>query len=240
MSRVFPALPLAIVLALSLAACQKGGPASSEAKAAVTPAADPPLLLSAEDVLTVRNGALATGVVITGSIQPERRADLRAEVSAVVLQVYKENGESVKRGELLMRLDDTAIRDGLTSAQASARAASEALDQAERQYQRLKTLRSSGMASAQQVEDAEIHRNTAQSDKAAADSRVVTARQQLQRTEVRAPFDGVVSERKTSAGDTAAVGKELVKVIDPTSVRFDGYVSADQISTVKLGQNVSF
>jgi len=241
MLRVFPALPLAIVLALSLAACQKDGAASSgEAKAAVTPAADPPLLLSPEDVLTVRNGSLASGVVITGSIQPERRADLRAEISAVVLQVYKENGETVKKGDLLMRLDDTSIRDGLTSAQASARAASEALDQSERQYQRLKTLRQSGMASAQQVEDAEIHRNTAQSDKAAADSRVVTARQQLQRTEVRAPFDGVVSERKTSAGDTAAVGKELIKVIDPTSVRFDGFVSADQISTVKLGQNVSF
>ncbi len=238
MSRLTPVL---LVLALSLAACQKGGPsAGSEAKAAVTPAADPPLLVSAEDILTVRNGALASGVVITGSIQPERRADLRAEVSAVVLQVFKENGETVKRGELLMRLDDTSIRDGLTSAEASARAAAQALDQAERQYQRLKTLRASGMASAQQLEDAEIHRNTTQSDKAAADSRVVTARQQLQRTEVRAPFDGVVSERKTSAGDTAAVGKELVKVIDPTSVRFDGFVSADGISNVKLGQNVSF
>lgn len=238
MSRITPVL---IILALSLAACQKGGPApSGEAKAAASPAADAPMLVSNEDVLTVHNGSLASGVVITGSIQPERRADLRAEVSAVVLQVFKENGESVKRGELLMRLDDTSIRDALTSADASARAAAQALDQAERQFQRLKTLRASGMASAQQLEDAEIHRNTTQSDKAAADSRVVTARQQLQRTEVRAPFDGVVSERKTSAGDTAAIGKELVKVIDPTSVRFDGFVSADQISNVKLGQNVNF
>ncbi|HEY8026990.1 MAG TPA: efflux RND transporter periplasmic adaptor subunit [Burkholderiaceae bacterium] len=238
MSRITPVL---IILALSLAACQKGGPAASgEAKAAVSPTADAPMLVSSEDVLTVHNGSLASGVVITGSIQPERRADLRAEVSAVVLQVFKENGESVKRGELLMRLDDTSIRDALTSADASARAAAQALDQAERQFQRLKTLRASGMASAQQLEDAEIHRNTTQSDKAAADSRVVTARQQLQRTEVRAPFDGVVSERKTSAGDTAAIGKELIKVIDPTSVRFDGFVSADQISNVKLGQNVNF
>jgi RND family efflux transporter MFP subunit len=238
MSRFTPVL---LVLALSLAACQKGGPAAgSEAKAAATPASDPPMLVASEDILTVHNGALASGVAITGSIQPERRADLRAEVSAVVLQVFKENGENVKRGELLMRLDDTSIRDALTSAEASARAAAQALDQAERQFQRLKTLRASGMASAQQLEDAEIHRNTTQSDKAAADSRVVTARQQLQRTEVRAPFDGVVSERKTSAGDTAAIGKELIKVIDPSSVRFDGFVSADQISNVKLGQTVSF
>jgi membrane fusion protein, multidrug efflux system len=90
------------------------------------------------------------------------------------------------------------------------------------------------------VEDAEIHRNTTQSDKAGAESRVVQARQQLQRTEVRAPFDGVVSDRKASVGDTAPVGKELIKVIDPSSARFDGYVSADKIGSVKLGQHVSF
>ena len=73
------------------------------------------------------------------------------------------------------------------------------------------TLRGSGMASAQQVEDAEIRRNNAQSDLEAAKTRVVLARQQLQRTEVRAPFDGVVSDRKVSAGDTAQVGKELAQ-----------------------------
>jgi multidrug efflux pump subunit AcrA (membrane-fusion protein) len=57
---------------------------------------------------------------------------------------------------------------------------------------------------------------------------------------VRAPFDGVVSDRKVSAGDTAAVGKELVKVIDPNSLRFEGLVSADSIGQVKAGQHVWF
>lgn len=230
-----------VLLACSLVACQKGVDAPGNvAKAATNPAESPAILISPEDVLTIRNGSLASGTVITGSIEPERRADLRAEVSAVVLQVLKENGETVRRGDLLMRLDDTSIRDALTSAEASERAASQALDQAERQFQRLKTLRASGMASAQQLEDAEIHRNNTQSDKAGAESRVVQARQQLQRTEVRAPFDGVVTERKTSAGDTAAIGKELVKVIDPSSIRFEGFVSADKINTVSLGQTVSF
>ncbi|MEO8386086.1 MAG: efflux RND transporter periplasmic adaptor subunit, partial [Betaproteobacteria bacterium] len=70
--------------------------------------------------------------------------------------------------------------------------------------------------------------------------RAVQARQQLQRTEARAPFDGIVSDRKVSAGDTAQVGKELLKVIDPTSMRFEGLVSADKIGDVKAGQQVSF
>jgi membrane fusion protein (multidrug efflux system) len=198
------------------------------------------LLISPEDLLTVQTNALASGPVITGSIQPERKADLRAEVSAVVLQVLKENGDVVRKGDVLVRLDETAIRDSLSSAEQSARASSQALDQSERQLTRMKTLRESGMTSAQAMDDAEVRRNNAQSDLAAARTRVAQARQQIQRTLVRAPFDGVVSERKVSAGDTASIGKELLKVIDPTSMRFEGRVSADRITAVKIGQPVSF
>ena len=69
---------------------------------------------------------------------------------------------------------------------------------------------------------------------------MVTARQQLERTEVRAPFNGIVSDRKVSAGDTAQIGKELLKVIDPSSLRFEGFVSADSIGEVSTGQAVWF
>lgn len=231
--RLIPAL----VLALILAACGKGTATSQKGS---DPAAGQPLLLAAEDIFTIRSSALASGPVITGSVQPERRADLRAEVSAVVLQVLRENGDAVRRGDLLVRLDDTAIRDGLASAESASRAATQAFEQAERQFQRMATLRTSGMASAQQLEDAEVRRNNAQSDVEAAKTRVVLARQQLRRTEVRAPFDGIVSDRKASAGDTAQVGKELVKVIDPASMRFEGLVSADSIGEVDPGQVVSF
>jgi shikimate kinase len=65
-------------------------------------------------------------------------------------------------------------------------------------------------------------------------------RQQLERTEVRAPFDGFVSNRKVSAGDTAQVGKELLHVIDPYSLRFEGLISDDNIGEVRDGQAVWF
>ena len=230
-----PYVPL-ILATVMLAACGKGGPgAGADAKPA--PAT---LLLAAEDLRTLALSPRAQGPVVTGSIQPERRADLRAEVSSVVLQVYKENGEAVRRGDLLVRLDDTAIRDSLASADETVRAISQAFDQAERQVQRFKTLQAQGMTSMQALEDAEVRRNNAQSDLVAAKARVVSARQMLQRTEVRAPFDGVVSDRKVSGGDTAQTGKELVKVIDPRSMRFEGLVSADRMHELKVGQRVSF
>ncbi|MDB5874721.1 MAG: efflux transporter periplasmic adaptor subunit [Ramlibacter sp.] len=230
---------LFIVLTASLAVsgCNRGA-GGADAKAAQVAA--PALLVAPEDVLTLRPAAVSAGPLITGTIQPDRRADLRAEVSAIVLAVLKENGQPVKRGDLLVRLDDTAIRDSLVSAQEAERVSVQAYDQAERQFQRLKTLRESGMASAQQLEDAEIRRNTTQSDLSAAKTRGVQARQQLARTEARAPFDGIVSDRKVSAGDTAQIGKELLKVIDPRSLRFEGLISSDAIQSVRAGQAVSF
>jgi membrane fusion protein (multidrug efflux system) len=238
---------LAAFAALALAACSKGAdkpasPTTGEpaATAAAAPASAPTLLISPEDLRTVGTGDASQGPVVTGSIQPERRADLRAEVSAVVLQVLKENGEAVRAGDLLVKLDDTSIRDSLASAEESQRAAGQAFEQAERQVQRLKTLQAQGMTSMQALEDAEVRRNSAQSELAAAKARVVAARQQLQRTLVRAPFDGVVSDRKVSAGDTAQIGKELLKVIDPRSMRFEGTVSADRMHEIRLGQEVKF
>jgi RND family efflux transporter MFP subunit len=228
-------LVAAVISIFSLSGCGKG--AAGKTTEAEKPAA---MRISPEDVLTVSSKAMAAGPSITGSIEPERRADLRAEVSAVVLAVLKDNGDPVKRADLLVRLDQTSIRDSLTAAEASARAADQAHEQAERQYQRMVTLKETGVVSTQQLEDVEIRRNSAQSERAAARTRVVSARQQLERTEVRAPFDGIVSDRKVSAGDTAQVGKELVKVIDPASLRFEGMISADSVGEVKAGQPVWF
>jgi RND family efflux transporter MFP subunit len=226
---------LVLILALTLGACGKGPQTASQGAVPGNP-----ILLASEDIHTVRNSALSSGPSITGSIQPERRADLRAEVPAIVLKVLKENGDAVRRGDMLVQLDDTAIRDALTSAEAASRAAAQAHEQAQRQFDRMKTLRTSGMASAQQLDDAEGRRNGTQSDLEAAKTRVVLARQQMQRTEVRSPFDGVVTDRKVSPGDTAQIGKELLKVIDPNSMRFEAMVSSDHVGNVKAGQAVHF
>jgi RND family efflux transporter MFP subunit len=234
MLRLFLAV---VTLLASLSACDKFPGKGGKKEAVAIPAR---LVIAPEDVLTIQANALSSGPVVTGSIQPERKADLRAEISAVVLQVLKENGDLVRRGDVLARLDPTSIRDNLQSAEANVRNATQALDQAERNLQRLKTLRDSGMTSLQALDDAEVRRNAAQSELSASHARAVLARQQLDRTVVRAPFDGVVSDRKVSAGDTASVGKELLKVIDPSSMRFAGRVSADKISVVRVGQAVSF
>jgi flagellar basal body L-ring protein FlgH len=87
---------LALAIASALVACGKSAKepekAAASASASASAGKDEPkvtLQMSPEDTMTIESNALASGPVITGSIQPERRADLRAEVSAVVVQVLK-------------------------------------------------------------------------------------------------------------------------------------------------------
>lgn len=238
------ALALAVLLLVGgLAACGGGkdGPAAASASASAAAKAPVQLLVSPEDILTVgQAGAAGRGALITGAIVPEKRADVRAELGAVVQQVLKENGDTVRRGDVLVKLDESTVRDSLNAAEESLRAATLSFEQSERQLQRVKSLQAQGMVSQQAAEDAEVRRNNANSDVLAAKARVVNARQQLQRTEVRAPFDGVVVERKVSVGDTVQVGRELLKVMDPRTLRLEGRVSADQLREVRTGQTVRF
>jgi membrane fusion protein (multidrug efflux system) len=230
------ALALATALLFLAAGCSGSADPAKNAAAEVLPT----LQLAAEDLLALQMQSLADGPTITGSILPAKRADLRAEISAVVLAVPKENGDPVHTGDVLVRLDDTSIRDSLASARTAATAASDAFDQAQRQYERMQKLRADGLVSIQQLEDAEVRRNSARSDSESARSRLAAAEQQQDRTVVRAPFAGIVSDRQVSAGDTAQIGKELVKVIDPASLRFEGFVSTSNIAAVRVGQTVSF
>ena len=227
---------LVLPLVAALAACGHDKPG---AETAATEAAKP-LLLVNEDLLTASEGTLSQGPVVSGSLQPERQADLRAEVSGIVLQVLKENGDPVKKGDLLLRIDPTSIRDQLMSAEESARAAEVAQAQAESTLKRWKAMAGKGLVAAETIEAAEVKKNQAIADLASAKARLVQARQQLEKTEVRAPFDGIVGAREVSAGDTAQIGKELVKVVDPTSMRFEGFVATEQIGKVKTGNAVSF
>jgi membrane fusion protein, multidrug efflux system len=223
---------LCIVVALTACGGKSKDTPTSEAKAA--------MLISPVDLVGISAGRVASGPIISGSLQAQEQADLRAEVPAIVIQVLKDNGDKVKKGDLLVRLDDTAFRQALSSAREAERSAKQNFDQAERQFIRLKTLSGTGAVSTQAKEDAELRLNAAQSDLAAAHTRVVQESQQLARTEIRAPFTGIVGNREVSSGDTAQIGKALLKVIDPSSIVFVGFVSSDQITLLKVGQKVNF
>jgi RND family efflux transporter MFP subunit len=193
-----------------------------------------------EGIIVAKSTEIRIGPAISGTLTPQEAATLRSEISGSIVQTYVEQGQPVKRGQLLARIDDAAIREALLSAESASRSAKLALDNATRDAERQQRLEAAGAVAPRDVEAAQRALAAAQAAMADAQSRLAAAQQQVGRTTFRAPFDGVVSDRPVSAGDVVQPGTAIVTVVDPASMRLEGSVPAEQLSSLKVGTPVIF
>lgn len=231
-------VPVAAALVLSLLVLGTGCAPSSDADASTTEA--PPLTVAPENVAVVETRAVSSGPAISGTLEAEREAMLRAEIGGAVTGVLVEAGQSVRAGDVLVRLDDLAIREVARSAESAVRVAREQADQARRNLARAERLAAAGAVSEQAVEQARAGQLAAEAAQADAEARLSTAQQQLSRSAIRAPFAGVVSARPVSLGDVVQPGTLLVKVVDPASMRLEAAVPLAALGTIRTGTQVDF
>lgn len=219
--------------AMGWTGCGKKSSASSAAAA-------PTLRVGPENVVVVDSATLLSGPALSGTLVAERQAVLRAQLGASVTETLVEEGQPVRAGQPLVRLDDTGVRDQYLAARAGVRSAQEAYELARRNEERLARLRDAGAVAAQAWEDAQSQRVSAEGTLEDARARLVNAEKTLSYTVVKAPFSGVVSERPSKAGDVVQSGASLITVMDPATLRLEATVPVDQLGAVKVGSKVDF
>ncbi len=193
----------------------------------------------------VRTAVVARGAVeatVTnskaGTVEARRRAKLSPGTSGVVVEVAVERGQRVKVGDVLVRLADVSQRaqvvlaeKALEVAEAEHRRTELAAERAKREYERNKLTAERGIVSSDALDGLESAYvlSVAASEVAAANvvearAQIDVARAELDKTLVRAPFDGIVAEVPVQLGEWATpsspliVAPDLVDVIDPTSI----------------------
>ncbi|AKI99832.1 Membrane fusion protein of RND family multidrug efflux pump [Archangium gephyra] len=211
-----------------------------ESSQAQQPQEKAPVVLGPDDVVRVEPRELESGPVLSGTLQARRAATMRAEVQGAVMEMVVEQGQKVKKGQLLARIEDASSQDQLIAARTAVRVARNGLRVARSEEERNRKLASAGVITRRDLERAELSRYQAQAQLSEAEARLALARQQVGRTRLRAPFAGVVSERHASAGDIVQPGTALYTVIDPTSLRLEASVPAAQLNTLKPGVEVDF
>jgi len=233
--RVRTPLALAALAALGLAAgCRRDPDANAEQPTgSIT-------ILGPESVVVLYSSTLKSGPAISGTLTAEREARVRAQVAGTVIATYPEQGQWVKQGALLARIDDQSVRDAYLSAKSQVRSAELALEVAKRNQERSEALARAGAIADRDLETATWNATNAEAQLADAKSRLASAEQEVRYTTVRAPFAGVVSERSASAGDVVQTGGALYTIIDPASLRFDGTVPAEQVGRLERGAPVEF
>lgn len=229
------ALSLALLLATTAIAACNDGNAESTADSTVAPTAIGP-----ENILVVPLDTLHTGPSISGTLNADRAATIRAQVPGAVIRTFAEQGQRVGAGQVLAQIDDAGIKDLYLSARSGLSSAQNGAELAARDLQRANTLHEAGAIAQRDLDNARRGNIAAQAALEDAKARVANAQEQQSRTQVRSPFTGIVSERQANAGDVVNPGAAMFTVIEPSTMQLEASVPADQLGAVRIGAPVRF
>jgi RND family efflux transporter MFP subunit len=193
-----------------------------------------------ENIVTVARGTIVVGPIVSGELRAEREATVRAEIGGSVTQVNVREGQAVRRGTLLGRIETRTLDDVRQSAMSAMRNAENQLAVARREMERTETLVKAGALAARDLDNARQSVTGAEAQVADAKSRLASVDRQLADTVLHAPIDGIIANKPVNLGDVVSVGAELFTIIDPSSMRLEAAVPADDLSFLRIGATVDF
>ena len=223
---------LAIVLALTLGGCAKEP--AAKAKAAEAPKAAP----AAGVTLTVSDPASQRFITASGTALPLRDSILAAEVSAKISELAVQRGQEVKRGQVLLRLDAETFRFQAQQAEAGQEAARSATAQLERDFTRMEKLKADGSVAVASYEQLQAQLDRARSQLKQSDAGVALAKRYLANCELRAPYDGTITQVMHEVGEmvTLMPPTALLRLVDTSSLDVQIFLPENEAPFVKVGK----
>lgn len=171
-------------------------------------------LVKAVEVTPVANADVRTAI---GEIRPRLESDLGFRVSGKLIERMAEIGSTVKKGEVLARIDDQDYRNRLLSAEADVAAAQAVLVEASAAEARIGALLAKGFTTRASYDATLKNLRSAEAKLKSANIAFQMAKDQLGYTELHADFDGIVTATGAEAGQSVNVGQMVARVADPNS-----------------------
>ena len=211
----------------------------------------------AVDVVQAQARDLVAGVEVTGSLTPRIESRVKSEYAGIVTEVYVTEWVRVKRGQPLAKLDTREADAVLQRAQAAVEAARATVLQAEvggnradRESERARNLKESGLITQQNFDDAQTEKAAAQARVSAAKAQLLAAekelnqiRTRLAKAVIRAPIDGVVAQREVNLGDLvgeAGSTRIMFRIVDNRLLDLTATLPSNEMAKVRIGQPLTF
>lgn len=199
---------LLLGLSLMVLGCEGEAPAKSG------PKGPPPARVWLGEV---RAGSIEAEWSFLGDVSALQHARLAAGASGEVRRVLVRVGDRVKQGDLLVEIDPSLASARVRAASASKQAGSAQFERAQRDAERL-TVAGPDIAAAAEIEQATSERKRAGAERGRLKAAEAEARVTLGRHRVKAPFDGVIANRRVDPGDWVDPGVEVIELIDDRGV----------------------
>ncbi len=164
-------------------------------------------------------------------------ARIAAEVDGRLVSVVDE-GDQVALGGVLARIDDVLIKAGLDAARAEVAREEANLTFLKRELERLQRLAKQNNAAQTQLEQTLSQRDATMNELVAAKARMLIAQEHLERTELRAPFAGVVAQRTKRAGEWVDSGDEVLQLVDSSRLEIEASATVSLKPFLVIGQRL--
>lgn len=230
--RVSTLLLLAGLSAVGPAACAKSEAAdgtgdtttaAASADSTAEPRANVSLPVTAEEV---RDGDLVLSVTTTGQVRSDAEATLKAEVAGTIEEVLVRPGDTVRRGQPLVRLDPRSFDLAVREAEA-------AVEEAKLRF--LEEIVPESLASGKGPSPARRANAYTKAGVQTAEVRLEKAKLDRERATIVAPFDGVVDRVSVAKGERVSGGQEVTKVVDLSDLRIEASVLEHDLPLIKVG-----
>lgn len=236
------ALLILAAIGVSIMRALQGRKAQQEAVAAAAAAnakAQSIIELTAPDVVTAQVKELNMVLPISGSLKAANSAIIKARVAGELQGLTVREGDTVKAGQVIARIEVTEYAARQQQAQDQADAAKEQIVIAQRQFDNNKALVDQGFISKTALDTSLATLNAAQATHRAALLNVDIAKKAMLDTVLRSPISGMVSQRLAQPGERVGVDARMVEVIDLSRMELEANISAADALNVKIGQTAA-
>jgi RND family efflux transporter MFP subunit len=190
---------------------------------------------------TVRN--LAHTLRHTGQVEAWRVMNVTPEVSGRIAEIYVHEGDRVRKGQLLAKLDTRPRELQLEQARAALAVAKANLENARKEFERMEQLYKEGTITEQQFEKVQLALQAAEAQCQQAEANLHLAEYQLEVSIMKAPFDGVITGKWYEVGDVvnpmmgmATRNPGVLTVADPSKVKVTVDLPSNEVGLVRKGQ----
>jgi HlyD family secretion protein len=196
------------------------------------------------DTVKVEKGSITNTVTATGTIEAIQTISVGTQVSGLIDKIYVDFNDNVKKGQILAKLDETALKAQVDQSQSQVNQAQAQLDYEGATYNRLKALFDKNLIAQADFDQAVYNYENAKAALSNAKSALDRAKVQLAYATIYSPIDGVVLNRAIELGQTVAASfstPELFTIAnDLTQMKVETSVDEADIGKVNNGQRVEF
>jgi RND family efflux transporter MFP subunit len=188
------------------------------------------------DLVRVKTLELPRNIDLSGTLKAVNTAMVKARVAGELQGLSVREGDVVKAGQVLGRIDPTESEARLRQARQQAHAAKAQVDIAQRSYDNSRALVTQGFISSTALETSQANLAAAQASYAAAQSGADLAAKSLDDSVLRAPIAGEISQRLAQAGERLAVDTRIVEIVDISHLELESALNPADALQVKVGQ----